>query len=101
LNRVHQVDEMPDNLEDNGRRPSRYILGMGAKNAQAKLARMLTIPGVMTPRTLADVRKLLGPLPAETRKKATWQYVEKCLDKDDPNEISVPLRVVLQLEEVP
>jgi hypothetical protein len=38
-NLVHQVDAVPGNLEDNGRRSSRYILDMAAKNAQAKLPR--------------------------------------------------------------
>jgi hypothetical protein len=33
----------------------------------------LTIPEVMTIKTLADVRTLLGHLPKSTREKSTWR----------------------------
>ena len=45
------------------------------------LPRPLVIPTVMTLKTLDDVRKLMGHLPAATRAKSTWQYVATCLDK--------------------
>ncbi|HEY2534096.1 MAG TPA: hypothetical protein VGJ20_40270 [Xanthobacteraceae bacterium] len=40
------------------------------------LPRPLVIPDVMTPRTLADVRTLIGHLPKETHAKSAWQHVE-------------------------
>jgi hypothetical protein len=44
------------------------------------LPRPLTIPDVMTIRTLADVRDLIERhLPAETREKVTWQYLARLL----------------------
>jgi hypothetical protein len=43
--------------------------------------RPLVIPTVMRLKTLADVRKLMGHLPAATRAKSTWQHVAKCLDE--------------------
>jgi hypothetical protein len=68
------------------------------------LPRPLVIPGVMTLRTLADVRTLLGHLPKETRAKYTWQNVEAELKKAaagaDPRDVSVALQMVLQLEHV-
>jgi hypothetical protein len=45
------------------------------------LPRPFVIPKVMTLKTLADVRKLMGHLPAATREKSTWQHVAKCLDE--------------------
>jgi hypothetical protein len=43
------------------------------------LPRPLTIPGIMTIKTLADVRDLIGHVPAERRKISTWKHVEKTL----------------------
>jgi hypothetical protein len=44
-------------------------------NWSRKLPRPLKIPTIMTLTTLADVRKLLGHLPAEFRERDTWQHV--------------------------
>jgi len=58
----------------------------------------------MTLRTLADVRKLMGHLPAETRAKSTWQHVTDQINKAaagaDPRDVSVALQMVLQSEKV-
>ena len=45
-------------------------------NWSRRLPRPVTIPGVMTLKTLADVRKLLGHIPKERRQLSTWQHVE-------------------------
>jgi hypothetical protein len=45
------------------------------------LPQTLVIPSIMTLRTLADVRELLGHLPEEYRAKATWHYVATKLDE--------------------
>jgi hypothetical protein len=54
--------------------------------------------------TLADVRKLLGHLPKQTREKSTWQHVAAELTKAaagaDPADVSVALRMVLSMENV-
>ena len=78
---------------------------MPRPNWSHKLPRPLVIPGVMTLRTLADVRELIEKhLPTETRKKSTWQHVEAELKKaaagTDPRDVSVALQMVLQLERV-
>jgi hypothetical protein len=69
------------------------------------LPRPLTIPQVMTLKTLADVRKLIGYIPKERRELSTWQHVEATLQAraagDDPVNISVALQIVLQGERVP
>jgi hypothetical protein len=70
------------------------------------LPRPLTIPDVMTLRTLADVRKLLEHIPKEQRKLSTWQHIERTLQacaagEDDPANINVALQLVLQVEGVP
>jgi hypothetical protein len=57
------------------------------------LPRPLIIPGVMTLKTLADVRKLIGHLPKDRRAQSTWQHV-------DTVNVSVPLRMVLAMENV-
>jgi hypothetical protein len=43
------------------------------------MPRPLVISTVMTLKTLADVRKLIGHLPAATRAKSTWRHVARCL----------------------
>src|SRR5271156_6413088 len=43
--------------------------------------RPITIPQVMTLKTLADVRKLLGHIPKERRQLSTWQHVEATLPR--------------------
>jgi hypothetical protein len=68
------------------------------------LPRPLVIPDVMTLRTLADVRTLIGHLPKKTRAKSTWQHVEAELQKaaagDDTTQVSIALQMVLQLERI-
>jgi hypothetical protein len=65
----------------------------------------LVVPGVMTLRTLADVRKLLGHLPKEVRARSTWRGIAEQLDiaarGGDPNDVAVALQLVLMLEKVP
>ena len=62
----------------------------------------MVIPEVMTLKTLADVRKLLGHLPAAHREKSTWCYVADRLDDAargaDVIDLVVPLRMVLSME---
>lgn len=69
------------------------------------LPRPITIPKVMTLKTLADVRALLRHIPKERRGLMTWRYVEKtlreCTAGDDVVNISVALQLVLQCERVP
>ena len=69
------------------------------------LPRPLTIPQVMTLKTLADVRKLLSHIPKERRQLSTRQHVEAtlkaCAAGDDTENISVALQIVLQGERVP
>jgi hypothetical protein len=69
------------------------------------LPRPITIPQVMTLKTLADVRKLIGHIPKERRQLYTWQHVEAtlqaCAAGDDPVNVSVALQIVLQAERVP
>jgi hypothetical protein len=43
-------------------------------------SRPLTIPSLMTMRTLADVRVLLGHLPEQYQAKETWRHVADALD---------------------
>jgi hypothetical protein len=64
--------------------------------------RPLVIPQAMTLRTLADVRKLLGHLPKETRAKETWQTVATALDAAARGaaHVAVALQLVLMLEKV-
>jgi hypothetical protein len=69
------------------------------------LHRPVTILQVMTLKTLADVRKLLGHIPTERRQLSTWQHVETtlqaCAARDEAENISVALQIVLQGERVP
>ena len=68
------------------------------------LPRPLVIPTVVTLKTLADVRKLMGHLPAATREKSTWQHVAAQLTAAargaDPVHVAVALQIVLMLEDV-
>ena len=68
------------------------------------LPQKLTIPGVMTLRTLADVRTLIGHVPAARRKFDTWQHVEREVKAaaagGDVESASIALQMVLQLERV-
>ena len=45
------------------------------------LPQALTIPSVMTVRTLADVKELLPHLPEDRRARPTWRHVVAQLDK--------------------
>jgi hypothetical protein len=75
-----------------------------SKNWSRPLPRQLVIPTVMTLKTLADVRTLIGHVPKERRKLETWQYVEDTLDKAARGapvvDVAVALRMVLMLEGV-
>ena len=59
----------------------------------------------MTLTTLADVRTLLGHLPAERRERDSWKHVADRLyvaaRDGNVNDAVVALRLVLQLEQVP
>ncbi|MGC1715668.1 MAG: hypothetical protein WA776_14055 [Xanthobacteraceae bacterium] len=70
-----------------------------------ELPQPLKIPDLMTLRTLADVRSLMGYLPAEHRERHTWQTVAKRLEEAAQNgnvgEAAIALRIVLMLEKVP
>jgi hypothetical protein len=75
-------------------------------NWSRPLPRPLKIPTVMTLKTLADMRELVERhLPAECRKRETWQHVATQLNAagrgGDVNEAVIALRLVLQLERVP
>jgi hypothetical protein len=76
-----------------------------AKRPAWSTPRPITIPQVMTLKTLADVRKLLGHIPKERRQLSTWQHVEAtlqaCAAGDDTENISVALQIVLQGERAP
>lgn len=65
----------------------------------------IKIPHVMTLKTLADVRRLIGHIPRERRELSTWQHVEAtlqaCVAGEDTVNISVALRLVLHAERVP
>jgi hypothetical protein len=57
----------------------------------------------MTLTTLADVRELIGHLPAEHRARSTWRHVEVQLAEAargalDTREVWAALRVVLAIE---
>jgi hypothetical protein len=73
-------------------------------NWSRPLPRPLVIPGVMTLKTLADVRKLLGYLPKDVRARSTWQGVANQLNAAargaDPADVVVALQLVLMLEKV-
>ena len=65
----------------------------------------LLIPKVMTLRTLADVRTLLGHLPAGYRDRSTWRRVEALLkaaaaDGAKSGDVLVALELVLMIERV-
>jgi len=68
------------------------------------LPRPLVIPGVMTLKTLADIRSLLGHLPKDVRARSAWQSVASQLDAAaggaDPADVAVALQLVLMLEKV-
>lgn len=78
---------------------------MPRPNWSRPLPRPLKIPDIMTLRTLADARSLLGHVPAERRRLDTWRHVAKCIDDaargGDIAGAVVALQMVLSLERVP
>jgi hypothetical protein len=64
----------------------------------------LVIPDVMTLETLADVRTLIGHLPADRRDRTTWRHViaelAKAAGGSDPADASIALRMALSIEGV-
>ena len=74
------------------------------RNWSRQLPRPLKIPDVMTLQTLADVRSLIGHLPADRRRFDTWQAVERRLNKaalgGNIEDVAIALRMVLMLERV-
>jgi hypothetical protein len=83
------------------RKPS----GKRRPNWSRRLPRPLVIPDVMTLTTLADVRAQIAHLPAQHRDRSTWQHVVDELNTatfgGDTVDVSVALRLVLMLENVP
>ena len=79
---------------------------MPAPNWSRPLSRPIIIPDVMELTTLADVRILVEKhLPAEYRAKFTWRQLAGLLKRaaggqQDVAEVSVALKLVLQLEGV-
>jgi hypothetical protein len=75
-------------------------------NWSRPLPRPIIIPDVLTLETLADVRALVEKhLPAEYRSKFTWRQFAGLLKRaaegqQDVAEVSVALKIVLQLEGV-
>ena len=69
-----------------------------------RLLRPLVIPTLMTLKTLADVRELMGHLPEDRRARSTWRHVATQLDQAaagaDPADAAIPLRLALMLEGV-
>ena len=70
-----------------------------------KLPRPLKIPSVMTLHARADVRALLGHVPAERRRVDRWRHVAKCLNEaargGGIEDAVIALRLVFMLENVP
>jgi hypothetical protein len=71
-------------------------------NWSTPLPRPITIPDIMTLKTLGDVRELLRHVPAKRRELSTWQHVASTVDEasrgGDPQDVSTALRMVLQSE---
>jgi hypothetical protein len=69
------------------------------------LPQSLIIPGLITLRTLADVRTLLDEVPAEHRAQENWRYVATKLDEAARGasvvEVFALLRTVLVMEGIP
>ena len=62
----------------------RYVEKFSMSKRPASCLPSLIIPEVMTLKTLADVRKLIGHIPKERRELSTWQHVEKTLRECAP-----------------
>jgi hypothetical protein len=75
------------------------------KPLAGRLLHQVTIPRAITPKTLAYVRKLISHIPKERCELSTWQRVEAtlqaCVAGEDPVNIRVAMRLVLQAERVP
>jgi hypothetical protein len=70
-----------------------------------RLPRPLNIPGLITLRTLGDVRTLIERhMPKEFRDKSTWRHVaaelEAAAGGADVDDVAVALQLVLMLERV-
>jgi hypothetical protein len=69
---------------------------------RAPLPRPLVIPGVITLKTLGDVRSLLGHLSKDVRARSTGSGVANQLDAAergaDPADVAVASQLVLMLE---
>jgi hypothetical protein len=61
----------------------------------------ITIPDVITLKTLGDVRKLLGHIPKERREIPAWLNVQKYLSGGDVENVSIAIQLALQIECVP
>jgi hypothetical protein len=68
------------------------------------LPRALMIPTVMTLKTLADVRTLMGHLPEDRRTRPSWRRVASELAKAAAGagtaDVSIALRMALSIEGV-
>ena len=78
---------------------------MPRPNWSRALPRPLVIPGVMTLKTLADVRELMRHLPEDRRARSTWRYVaqqlaEAAVGAASPADAAISLRLALMLENV-
>jgi hypothetical protein len=74
-------------------------------NWSRPLPRQLVIRGVMTLKTLADVRTFMKHVPVDRRERSTWRYVAVQLQAAadggiESIEASVTLRLALMLEGV-
>src|SRR5438477_11683050 len=68
----------------------------GIPNWSRALPRPLVIPKVMTLKTLADVRELIGHLPADRRALDTWRHVSKQLTQAAMTERRFPPPLIRQ-----
>jgi len=68
----------------------------GLPNWSRALPRPLVIPKVMTLKTLADVRELIGHLPADRRALDTWRHVSKQLTQAAMTERRFPPPLIRQ-----
>ena len=71
-------------------------------NRPRPLPRPIVIPRVMTIATLADVRKLMGHLPAHHGDKAPWRHVadelKAAAGSGNTADVAIALRLALMLE---
>jgi hypothetical protein len=85
--------------------PLAKVMAQRLSGWSRQLPSPISIPGLMTIKTLADVRKLLVRLPDETRQEPSWQHLEKCLQEavvsGDAQHVFEPLMILLRIEGVP